>query len=471
MALDGSAPQTLELDDIQGTVLRQRPSPYRGAYLLLRIDDPADGRAMLRQLCELVSTAADWWNPPEQAWLSVALSYAGLKALGVPQESLDTFPDEFREGMAARAKVLGDVGNSSPEQWDPPLGRSDVHVALAVFAPDDDALERVRAIAAKAHADLPGVSLIYRLDAPQLPSGRTHLGYVDGIGQPEIEGSGISGILNTSPQSRSLAGFGPAIKAGEFVMGYVNQLGHPAPMPSPDVLGRNGTYVAFRKLHVDVAGFRRYLKENSSDPGQEELLAAKIVGRWRSGAPLMLAPDQDDAAIATDPERVNDFRYRDADPKGMQCPLGSHIRRMNPRDSLGDAVVDVDIHRALRRGTTYGPPLPEGVLEDDGADRGIVFIFMGADLARQFEFLKSQWANAGDFAGLSDEKDPLTGDNDGTGVFTIPQRPIRRRLQGVPRFINTTGGEYLFMPGIQALRWLSEPHASDPAAAGSGSWE
>ncbi|MFI6731074.1 hypothetical protein NRF20_00410 [Streptomyces sp. R-74717] len=129
---------------------------------------------------------------------------------------------------------------------------------------------------------------------------------------------------------------------------------------------------------------------------------------------------------------------------------------MNPRDALADAFVDVKLHRALRRGTPYGPMLPEGQFEDDGAERGIVFIFMGTDLVRQFEFLKSQWANDGDFVGLGTEKDPIVGNNDGTGTFTIPRRPVRRRLQQLPRFAITKGGEYLFLPGIRALNWLAD---------------
>lgn len=447
----------LELEDIQGILLRRRPSPYAGAYLLLRIDDPADGRRMLRRLVPRVATAARWWDPPSRAWLSVALSSTGLRALGVPQASLDSFPAEFREGMAARATTLGDIGESSPEHWDPPLGGSDVHVALAVFAPDDAALQSVLETAGEARSKLPGVSVIYRLDVHQPPTGRTHLGFVDGIGEPEIEGAGVASALQKGTDAHGyLPGFGPTIKAGEFVLGYVNQLGRLTAMPHPDALGRNGTYVAFRKLHLRVAAFRRYLKDNASSPEEEELLAAKMVGRWRSGAPLVLAPEHDDPAIAADPQRANDFGYRTDDPKGLRCPLGAHIRRMNPRDSLADTTVDVRIHRALRRGTAYGPMLPEGELHDDDAERGIVFIFMGTDLARQFEFLKSQWANDGDFAGLSTEKDPIIGSNDGTGTFTIPRRPVRRRLQQLPRFAVTKGGEYLFMPGIRALNWLAE---------------
>jgi deferrochelatase/peroxidase EfeB len=129
---------------------------------------------------------------------------------------------------------------------------------------------------------------------------------------------------------------------------------------------------------------------------------------------------------------------------------------MNPRDSTAATMVDATNHRILRRAATYGPALPEGVLDDDGVDRGIVISFIGADLTRQFEFLKSVWANDGNFTGLSTEKDPLAGNNVGTGTFTIPKRPIRRRLQQLPRFVATTGGEYLFMPGIRALNWLAE---------------
>jgi Dyp-type peroxidase family len=457
MAEDTSQAQTLELEDIQGTVLRQRPSPFTGAYFLLRIDDPSDGRRMLRRLVPQVASATQWWAPPKSAWLSVALSYPGLRALGVPQASLDSFPAEFREGMAARATRLGDTGESSPEHWDAPLGGTDVHVALSVFARDDAALQSVLAPAREALADLPGVQVIYRLDISQLPSKRTHLGFVDGIGEPAIEGAGVASILQTDTDHYGyLPGFGPTIKAGEFLLGYTNQLGRLTPVPQPDVLGRNGTYVAFRKLHLRVAEFRRYLKDNASSPEEEELLAAKMVGRWRSGAPLVLAPEHDDPAIATDPHRANDFNYRQEDPTGLRCPLGAHIRRMNPRDSLEDTIVDVRIHRALRRGAPYGPMLPDGQLEDDGADRGIVFIFMGTDLVRQFEFIKSQWADDGNFVSLGTEKDPLVGDNDGTGTFTIPKHPVRRRLQQLPRFVITKGGEYMFMPGIRALNWLAE---------------
>jgi deferrochelatase/peroxidase EfeB len=179
------------------------------------------------------------------------------------------------------------------------------------------------------------------------------------------------------------------------------------------------------------------------------------VGRWPSGAPLILAPERDDPALGADDQRNNDFRYQ-ADPKGLICPHGAHARRANPRDS--EIIGDVHLHRMIRRGTNYGPPLPAGVLDDDGADRGIVFVFIGAQLDRQFEFVKTQWLNDGNFTGLDEEKDPLVGDNDGTGIFTIPRRPVRRRLHGVERFVITRGGEYCFLPSLSALRWLADLH-------------
>jgi hypothetical protein len=109
----------------------------------------------------------------------------------------------------------------------------------------------------------------------------------------------------------------------------------------------------------------------------------------------------------------------------------------------------------IRRGTAYGPELPEGVLTDDGADRGLMFAFLGAHLGRQFEFVQSEWVGGGEFLGLGDVKDPVVGASDGSGALSIPRRPIAKRLSGIPRFVVTRGGEYAFMPGLRALRWIA----------------
>ncbi len=440
-----ATPPQLELDDIQAGALFERPSPYVGTYLMLRITDPADGRELVRRL-HRIATGSRATDMADDTSLTIGFSYRGLEALGVPQTSLDSFAPEFREGMAARAALLGDVGESGPEHWEPPFGTGDVHVAIAALSPDVARLEAAAEQARRAHAELPGLEVVWRQECYQLATGRTSFGFKDGIGQPTVEGSGRP---STSPRERPL-------KAGEIVLGYPDETGELPPMPTPEVLGRNGTYVVLRKLHTKVAAYRRYLRDRAASREDEALLGAKMVGRWQSGAPLALAPERDDAELGADPRRNNDFLFAD-DPRGFKCPVGAHARRANPRDGLEEeGSVDVRLHRMIRRGTSYGPPLPEGTLEDDGADRGIVFVFAGAHLKRQFEFVKTQWLNDGIFIGAPTERDPLVGPNDGSSGFTIPRRPIRRRLQDLPPFVVTRGGEYFFVPGLKAMTWLAE---------------
>jgi Dyp-type peroxidase family len=436
---------SLDVDDIQAGALHERPSPYVGTYLLLSIRDRDDGRALVRRLHRIVDAAGAVGGSGE-ASLTVAFTYHGLRALGVPQASLDSFAPEFREGMAARAELLGDTGESGPDHWEKPLGTADVHVAIAVLTSDEGTLQAIAERARKAHAELPGVELIWRQDCYQLATGRTSFGFKDGIGQPAVEGSGRP---STNPHERPL-------KAGEIILGYPDETGELPPMPTPEVLGRNGTYVVFRKLHTKVAAYRRYLRDRAATRVEQERLGAKMVGRWQSGAPLALSPDQDDPELGGDAGRNNDFGFGD-DPRGFKCPVGAHARRANPRDALDhEGSVDVRLHRMIRRGTSYGPMLPDGVTEDDGIDRGIIFVFAGAHLKRQFEFVKTQWLNDGIFIGAPSESDPLVGPHHDSRSFTIPQRPIRRRLQDLPPFVVTRGGEYCFAPSLSALRWLGD---------------
>jgi Dyp-type peroxidase family len=443
--VDDTMTVSLEVDDIQAGALYERPSPYVGTYLLLRITDRDHGRELVRRLHAVVSPAGAVRGADETS-LTVAFTYHGLKALGVPQTSLDSFAPEFRQGMAARAEILGDTGESGPDNWEVPLGTTDVHVAIAVLSADESRLRAIAAKAREAHAGLPGIEVVWRQDCYQLATGRTSFGFKDGIGQPVVEGSGRP---STNPRERPL-------KAGEIVLGYPDETGELPPMPTPEVLGRNGTYVVFRKLHTRVAAYRSYLHARAADRAEEDLLGAKMVGRWQSGAPLALAPDRDDPDLGSDARRNNDFGFGD-DPRGFKCPVGAHARRANPRDALDrEGSVDVRLHRMIRRGTSYGPMLPDGVTEDDGADRGIVFVFAGAHIKRQFEFVKTQWLNDGIFIGAPLESDPLVGPHHGSGSFTIPHRPIRRRLQDLPPFVVTRGGEYCFAPSLSALRWLGE---------------
>lgn len=441
----------LEVSDIQATILRPRPRPYKGEYVILRIDEAAQGREMLRRLIPHVAPADDWWVPSLPGWLGIAFTYQGLKALGLPQASLESFPKEFREGMAARASVLNDVGDNAPSNWEYPFGTADMHVALAIYSKDDKSLETVLERARQSHHQLPGISVVYRLKFSELPEGRNPFGFKDGLHNPHVEGSGVPVHL----------GYGPAIKPGEFIMGYPDELGETASKPEPAVLRHNGTFLAFRKFHTRVGAFRKYLSEQASSPEEEELLAAKMVGRWRSGAPLVLAPERDDPELAADPNRNNVFSY-DGDAQGLKCPFSSHIRRVNPRDALKNDLVAINLHHFLRRGTNYGAPLPAGVLKDDGAERGGVFLLIGAHLKRQFEFVQSQWITDGNFISHGTEQDPIIGNGEGEGTYTIPKRPIRRRLQGLPQFVVVRGGEYCFMPGLRALRWLATLGSSSP---------
>jgi hypothetical protein len=131
-----TASTALELDDIQFGMLHQRPASYVGTYLLLRIDNREAGRKLVQRLLPVIESARSSSDPAQNAWVSVAFTYQGLKALGVPQDSLDSFAPEFRQGMGARAAELGDVGLSGPENWEKPLGSPEVHVTLSVLSPD-----------------------------------------------------------------------------------------------------------------------------------------------------------------------------------------------------------------------------------------------------------------------------------------------------------------------------------------------
>ena len=450
MTVRGSEPSAMiEADDIQATVLRPRPSPYLGEYLLLRIDDAAQGREMIRRIIPYVAPAVEWWSPSLPGWLGIAFTYKGLEALGVPRSSLESFPDEFRQGMASRAEIIHDFGANAPNHWEYPFGCPDLHVALAIYARDEENLRLVLERAHQAHRDLPGISVVYRLEFGQLPEGRNPFGFKDGLHNPQLDGYSAQQQNGVAP-----ADFEEPVKAGEVILGYRNVLGEIAMAPVPEELRRNGTFVAFRKFHMHVAAFRKYLREQASSAEEEEFLAAKMIGRWRNGAPLVLSQDRDDAELGADPARNNSFGYAD-DMKGLRCPFSAHIRRINPRDALKGEIVDVDLHRFIRRGTNYGPPLPEGVLEDDGAERGGVFLLIGAYLQRQFEFVQSQWVTDGNFISHGTEQDPILGNSEGDGIFTIPKQPVRRRLHALPKFVTVRGGEYCFMPGLRALRWLA----------------
>jgi Dyp-type peroxidase family len=440
------APVTVDLDDIQATVLRYRPEPYYGTHVMLHVTDARAGREFLRRLAPHVDSAAGWWQAG-RSWISVAVSYAGLVALGVPADSLASFPEAFRVGMAARAGQLGDDGENDPGHWDAPFGSGLVHIGVSVFSDSERAWRRTMDMARSRYEGFGGLTVLLAQDFGAQPGGLNPLGYRDSIGQPAIDGSGVD----------PLPGQGPPVKAGEFILGYPGEAGVPLPMPSPDVLGRNGTFAGLRKYQSRVGTFNRFLREHAGTEQDRELLAAKLVGRWRSGAPLTLAPDQDDPELGADPRRSNDFTYA-ADPDGRQVPLGAHMRRMNPRDTKLAILTDVNVHRIIRRSTTYGAPYdPDAISpQDDETPHGLYFTFISAKAMATLEFLQQEWINNGNFMSLGTERDPNVGLQQDGATFTIPRDPVRRRIHGIETFNVLRGGEYFFLPSLSALSWLAD---------------
>jgi Dyp-type peroxidase family len=434
----------LETEDIQYILLARAPA-LTGRYEFLCFRDAAGGRAWLSRILETVQSVAAMRATVDQneRWVTVAFTCNGLRALGVDEASLATFPEEFRQGMAARAAILGDTGNNHPDHWVGGLASPDLHAIVILFARDDPERDRCREEHGKLIADCKGVELLSALDllaTPPFNYAHDHFGYRDRISQPVIEGAGET----------PTPGSGPPLKAGEFILGYPDEDGPPVNLPKPEVLSRNGSYMAYRRLQEQVGRFRDFLRQNGETPEEQELVAAKLMGRWRSGAPLVLSPEKDDATLAADMQRNNDFKYKQMDPFGYAVPLGSHARRMNPRDTAAY----MNRKRMIRRGATYGAPLPDGS-PDDGVDRGIAAFVICASLIRQFEFAQSVWANDKNFHELGNERDPIIGNQDGTLEFKIPKRPIRKKITGLPAFTTVRGGAYFFLPGIKALRYLA----------------
>ncbi|KUH98782.1 peroxidase [Mycolicibacterium acapulense] len=439
-----STARELELDDIQHILLTRTPA-ITGRYEFLTFDTAEGGRAWLAALLDKVQSAADVRATMDTShrWVTIAFTWQGLRALGVSDESLASFPDAFREGMAARASILGDTGACAPERWVGGLAGDDLHAIAILFSRTDEQYRKSIDEHDKLLARTDGVRSLSFLDlnaTPPFNYAHDHFGFRDRLSQPVMKGSGE----DPTP------GSGDPLEPGEFILGYPDENGPVSDLPQPETLSRNGSYMAYRRLEEHVALFREYLRENSADPEGQELLAAKFMGRWRSGAPLVLAPDRDDPELGADPMRNNDFNYKQMDPFGYACPLGSHARRLNPRDTAHY----MNRRRMIRRGATYGPALPEGA-PDDGVDRGIAAFIICADLVRQFEFAQNVWVNDKTFHELDNEHDPICGTQDGTLDFTVPKRPIRKVHKGIPAFTTLKGGAYFFLPGMGGLRHLA----------------
>ena len=478
-----------EREDIQGIILTGFGHLLYATYALLTITDGNRAREWLGRVIREITTAQPWTKNADgtkakpEVTFNLAFTHFGLATIGLMDKALHTFPREFVEGMAEakRAETLGDTGGSAPDQWE--FGGScgtPIHLMVILHGVSP---ERLNAYLQKLlNGSETGLSLISEETGFRTPTFKEHFGFADSISQPKLEGL-------QPPDSDSRNG----VANGEILLGYPDGYGilpitpvipeafDPSnllptfpgnELPNLKDFGHNGSFLVYRKLAQDVAGFWRYIAAQTLDaqgnPDAETmtLIASKMVGRWPSGTPLTLSPERDNPQL----EDKNNFSYLPDDAEGLRCPMGAHIRRTHPRDSLLDApgersFVTSSRHRILRRASLFGAPLfplddiEAGKLpleiEDDGQSRGLHFFCLNSDIGRQFEFVQQTWSNNPRFNGLYDNKDPIIGDNDCTGHMTIPRCPVRQRLLNLPRFVSMRGGAYFFVPSLRSLQFLA----------------
>jgi Dyp-type peroxidase family len=460
----------LNASDIQGFALRGYNMPF-ARYLFLRFTGPEKGRLLLAQLLPLITTGQLWDEKPAST-LNIAFTHPGLVALELPLATLISFPPEFQLGMKARGTILGDIGLNSHEHWEQVWREGHVHIWLAINAL---CVEEIASRFAQMQALLEetgGAILLDFQDAGAIPidgkfTSKEHFGYTDGFGNPDYLGI----CRDTQPGQGKLTkdGTWAPLATGELLLGYADEAGELPVMPVPHLLGSNGTFMVYRKLHENVGTFREFLNEwaaryGAGDEGAKEKLAAKFVGRWRDGTPIELSPDRPDPAIVADQERNVNFMFG-KDLSGARCPVGAHVRRSNPRDAFGFNGELVHRRRISRRGLPYGPVAPPedqpaDPRELDKTDRGIVFMALNACLSRQFEFIQQQWMSYGNDARLGNEKDLLIahhGEGERFGIqgdTTAANPPLF--CSGLPNFVELRGGDYFFLPSITALGMLAE---------------
>jgi len=417
--------------------------------------------------------------------INIGFTAAGMEFLGVNKEVVATFPDAFREGMAARSKILGDVGPSSPEHWEGALGQRNIHGILWSSFPAENIenmyweilrseVEDYNKRVKNEHAsdsrnligilfNLVGLELLHielgevaaknanPMQKPEYPEYHTeHFGFRDGISQPFVDmGLGRPGLGGGSP---SRANSWEPVAPGEIFLGHLDEDNQLATQPAIPELRQNGTYMVFRKLEQDVVGFREFLASKYPDDGTaQSKLAAQMVGRWQNGTSLVTSPL---TPKKVEEIQINNFRYSDQDPHGAKCPLGAHVRRANPRD-IGERD-SVKRHRILRRSMSYGGPLLPKRSNDTTQKKGLLFVAMNSRIDVQFELIQSRWLNGGDFLGQAGlDKCPLTGPNEGKSSDKFHESGAISPVRGIPRFVTTKGGDYFFIPGLNALKKIA----------------
>ena len=470
---------TIDLEDIQGYVVRGYKRMQHSRNILLQVTDPVLAKRWIADITNSVTLGVHHptADPNIETCLNIAFTPAGLTAIGLHKDNLQNFTREFREGMTTphRQRLLGDAGNSAPETWDwGGPGNEEVHILLMLFAADKERLlAYYNTVQKEYHGS--GLKEIIVLDGQQLEANREHFGFRDGIGQPIIAGSGRKGSQDD------------VIATGEFLMGYKNEYrvfpdtpliafaqGDMNLLPADaggggnKDLGRNGTYLVFRQIKEDVEAFWSFMNDKTKTPAGEfdieasTRLASKMIGRWPSGAPLVKFPDNDPGSLSDD----NDYSYFNLDRDGTKCPFGAHIRRANPRDDFEDNGPTESLnltkkHRIMRRGKLYGDPhagSPTNTVPN--GEVGLLFMCFNADISRQYEFVQYTWANYPKFRQLYNDPDPIIGVKESVpeGIeqnFTIQQAPVSQCITGLKRFTQVKGGAYFFFPSLTAIRYLA----------------
>jgi deferrochelatase/peroxidase EfeB len=480
---------SLDLDDIQGFILRGYRMPMV-RHFLLTVNVPDEARKLLGRLVSgdesdapQITTAQDWHvgfepgpqDDPEDKprrkpdyCLNVGITWPGMLALEikdrVPTLSFKSF-GAFTAGAAQRAALVGDIGPSAPENWVGGFGTGLDHVLVTLHAISPDAMtsytKRFTALLSEGGAFTEvwrqdGMALMEMKDGKPVPTAKVHFGYTDGISMTTIRGG----------PERYSADHQEPCEPWLFVL--MNEAENYI-VPEPHELGLNGSFAVFKMIETDVVAFEEFLRSNKEkiDP---ELLAAKMCGRWRNGVPLALSPDSDSPAGGLALDQFNNFEYVNADgsgdPKGLRCPIGAHMRRINPRGQpvpgQGQPGGSNNTHRLIRRGLPYGP-MYDPSQPYDGIDRGLLGYFINSNIENQYEFVLGEWVNKAEFAGsvrLSPKsKDPMIATQDPSeSIFVIPQKdgapPIK--VTGLSTFTSTKAAAYCFLPGVTALRFIAQ---------------
>jgi Dyp-type peroxidase family len=465
---------SLELSEIQAYLIKDYKEMGCSKYYLLQVvkDNLSEAKNFIASLAGMVTNVNSAIN---DTCLNIGFTSHGLETLGLHEENMKSFSREFREDMVTphRQRLLGDFDSSDPKNWEwGGPDREKIDVILMVFGKDETITDNFyNQLKAKYNTAFKEVHV---LKGNPLPDDKEHFGFRDGISQPAIIGSGITGINNDN------------IKPGEFVMGYKNEYNiYPdtalLEYPQGDVnmladdasgsqfkdLGKNGTYFVLRQLKEDVDGFWNFLNEKtknedgSLNPDESTKVAAKMMGRWPSGAPLVKFPDKDPGGLSDD----NDFNYIKEDKLGLKCPFGAHIRRTNPRDNFEESGPGTSLkltrrHRILRRVRSYGENfVGSATNHKPNGEVGLLFGCFNADISRQFEFIQYTWANYPKFKKLYADPDPFIGvrENPGPGVeqnFTITQPVVNKVITDLQSFVTVKGGAYFFFPSVTVIKFL-----------------